>query len=190
MNFLNQIDTSFFLFLNNLHHPSLDFIMLQLSYNYIIMGILLLLLLFWSYYKFKKNVFLVFLFLGLGFGASDAISSRVLKDNIKRLRPCHQQELKDKVYLAGKNCWGGKYGFVSSHASNSFMISTFFILLFGFSFKYFWLWFYSLLVCYSRIYLARHFPGDILGGMVLGIFCALISFKFYKIVEAKIIQKY
>lgn len=190
MEYLNQIDTELFQFLNSLHHPLLDDLMLMLSYNYIVMGALLIALLFWSFYKFKQNIFLVFIFLIIGFGASDSISTKVFKDNIKRLRPCHQEALKESTYLAGKKCWGGKYGFVSSHASNSFMISTFFILLFGMSKKYSFLWVYSFFVAYSRIYLGRHFPGDIIAGAILGILCAIISYKMYLKVESKFIQKH
>ena len=37
-----------------------------------------------------------------------------------------------------------------------------------------------LLVCYSRIYLAYHFPLDILYGLLLGVLVALLLFAVFK----------
>jgi undecaprenyl-diphosphatase len=78
------------------------------------------------------------------------------------------------------NYEGGKYGFPSSHASNSFALAVFVILLIGKRFK--WLNYvvlsYPILVSYSRIYLGVHYPGDVICGMIIG---SLLGFIFYKI---------
>ena len=120
----------------------------------------------------------------IAFGLSDSISSRIFKPGFERLRPCHQQQLEDKVHLAGQNCWGGKFGFVSSHASNTFAIATFFF--FVFKFKWYWLLFvHAGLVSYSRVYLAKHFPGDILFGALLGILIGYLSYKLLSLIWAR-----
>lgn len=67
---------------------------------------------------------------------------------------------------------GGKFGFVSSHAANSFAIALFVGLLLNrrrskWTITVLLLW--ALTVSYSRIYLGVHYPGDILGGAVLGL---------------------
>ncbi|MBA2404234.1 MAG: phosphatase PAP2 family protein, partial [Bdellovibrionales bacterium] len=69
----------------------------------------------------------------------------------------------------GQKC-GGRFGFVSSHAANSFAILSFSFLALKFKPRYFhFMWLLAILVGYSRIYLGVHFPGDIAGGMLVGI---------------------
>lgn len=173
---LNHIDTQIFLFLNSLHNSTMDSVMLTLSYSEAVMGFLLLGLIGHSVLIYKRKAFAVVFFAILAFGLSDSISSRIFKPGFKRLRPCHQKVLEDKVHLAGRKCWGGKYGFVSSHAANSFALATFFFLALK-SQWYYLLFLHAGLVSYSRIYLAKHFPGDIFFGALLGAILGFLSFK-------------
>ncbi len=188
---LNHIDTQLFLFLNNLHSPALDSIMLAVSYNKLLFALILTAISIYGILKLKKFYLLAFLFCLIGFGLSDAISTRVFKNNFKRLRPCHNEVLKNKVHLAGQNCWGGKYGFVSSHASNSFAIAVFFWLLFRRYSK--WsalLLIHAGLVAYSRVYLAKHYPGDILFGALLGIALGYLVYRLYILSEKKLLTRF
>ena len=74
--------------------------------------------------KFRKNTLYILLFLGvLGF-LSDQSSVKLFKDVFERLRPCHNPLISDVVHIINGRC-GGKYGFVSSHAANSFAIAVF-----------------------------------------------------------------
>ena len=184
---LNNLDTQLFLFLNSFHSPIFDEIMIFLSYNQIMMGALILGLIAHAILKFKKQAALVILFAVVAFGLSDSISSRIFKPGFERLRPCHQEELKEKVHLAGRNCWGGKFGFVSSHASNSFAIATFFFLML--KFKWYWLLFvHAGLVSYSRVYLAKHFPGDIFCGALLGILLGYLCYRICRWIQVKFLS--
>jgi len=74
---------------------------------------------------------------------------------------------------------GGQYGFVSSHAANTFALITF--LSFFFRRKDFALGMYlwASFICYSRVYAGVHYPFDILGGMFLGIVLGVIGYKTY-----------
>ena len=181
LEYINSIDTQFFLYLNKIHSPFFDSIMLALSYNYYLMFALIAILVAFGVYYYKKSFLLAFFFCLISFGLSDSISSKGFKDNFKRLRPCHQKVLAPQVHLAGQKCGGGKYGFLSSHASNSFAIAMFFWLLFRKKSKWFALLFvHSSLVAYSRIYLARHFPMDIICGAILGILITYFVFSMYK----------
>lgn len=178
--YLNQIDTSVFLFLNGIHSDFFDKLMLIISYNKYLFIILITLLSIFGIKRLKKVYFIAFFFCLIGFGLSDSISTRVFKDGFKRLRPCHNQTLAKKVHLAGQNCWGGKFGFVSSHASNSFSIAMFFWLLFRKnSRKFILLFLYAGIVSYSRIYLAKHYPGDIIFGAGLGLLTGAFSYWLY-----------
>jgi undecaprenyl-diphosphatase len=130
---------------------------------------------------YKKSFGVLFFFLLVSFGLSDSISTRVFKNKIKRLRPCHEQVLAPKVHLAGRQCWGGKYGFVSSHAANSFSFAMFIWLILRLRHPMTaGLFLYAGLVSYSRIYLARHYPMDIICGGLLGM---AISYTVYKLMQ-------
>lgn len=180
---LDKIDKELFLFLNGLHHENLDPIMDAISYSPIL-GILFLIIIVFLLLKFyKQHFFKIFFFLLLTFGFGDFISTKGFKDNFERLRPCHQKELKPFVHLGLEtSCGGGKFGFVSSHATNTFSIAMFLWLLLRRKTQYSILFFgYASLVGYSRIYLARHFPGDIVFGALLGCFIAYCMIYLLKI---------
>jgi undecaprenyl-diphosphatase len=108
----------------------------------------------------------------------DQISNNLFKDFFERWRPSRDPSISHLVHtVAGYK--GGNFGFVSSHATNSFGLAMFSALLirhWGYGITIF-LW--AFLNSYSRIYLGVHFPGDIVGGMVLGIVLALGVFLAY-----------
>ena len=75
--------------------------------------------------------------------------------------------VQDLVHLVNDYC-GGTYGFVSSHASNTFAVAVFTGLFLRNRYYWIGILFWASLVGYSRIYLGVHFPGDIIGGAMLG----------------------
>jgi undecaprenyl-diphosphatase len=66
---------------------------------------------------------------------------------------------------------GGRYGFVSSHASNTFALLAFLYRVMGRESKVliYGLTFWAVVVSLSRVYLGVHFPGDVLCGAFLGV---------------------
>lgn len=177
---IKNLDHSLFLFLNSFHSTALDPIMVFFSGQIIWTPLIAYFL--WYSFKIngKRGTLLFGLFLFLCLIASDVTSSYILKNAFDRLRPCRQVELISQIYSFGQKC-GGKYGFVSSHASNSMALMTFSLKVLPLSrnLKY-GFFFIPFLVGLSRIYLGVHFPGDILGGMTVGfIWASLLSF-FYK----------
>jgi len=98
-----------------------------------------------------------------------------------RLRPCHEPALEGLVHIVNGKC-GGKYGFISSHAANTFGIAM--MLLMWVKRRWFGviLMVWAALVSYSRIYLGVHYPGDVIGGAIWGVLCGWLMFLLFKFV--------
>lgn len=104
---------------------------------------------------------------------SDQLTSSLIKPLVARARPSHDLQISLLLHYVN-DYHGGQYGFMSSHAANAFgtavlgcailknRMFTVFILLF------------SLLVCYSRIYLGVHYLGDVVCGALVGSFVAYV----------------
>ncbi|MCU4177332.1 phosphatase PAP2 family protein [Carboxylicivirga sp. N1Y90] len=134
-----------------------------------------------AYVIFKNHGlkgFVTMIFIGLLITLCDQISTNVFKEGFERLRPSHDEDLKYLVHLInGKR--GGLYGFVSSHATNSFGLAMFTSLLFR-NKTYTWVIFiWASINAYSRIYMGVHFPGDILGGLLLGLILGRLVYELY-----------
>ncbi len=174
---LVSFDTWLFLFLNSLHIEALDPIMVIISgkFTWIPLYVILLLLIIKKHQI--KSMLIIIPFIVLLITSSDQISVHLFKNIFERLRPCHNTDLNDFIHLLG-NC-GGKYGFLSSHASNTFALASFLILLMKQRTYLYALIFWASLVSYSRIYLGVHYPADILAGACLGTLIGIIFWSFF-----------
>lgn len=181
---LLQLDTNLFLFLNGLNSESMDSIMWWVSGKTTWWPFYLVLL---GFLGWKKGWQLapMMLFLVLVIILADQSSVHLFKNVFQRLRPCHEPSLEGLVHLVNNKC-GGKFGFVSSHAANTFGVAT--LLFLWVSKRWFTILmiFWALLVGYSRIYLGVHYPGDVLFGSLLGVACGWLVYLFFKLALAKL----
>ncbi len=176
MGFLQNIveaDKNLFLSLNAVHSDYWDTIMLLVTRKETWMPFYAILI-FYIFRNYRSKTLPVLFFLTLTILLSDQLSGLV-KDIIQRFRPVHDPEIGPLVHNVLRK--GSLYGFVSSHAANSFAIFVFTSRLFK-SKGYTWLiLFWAIWFSYSRIYSGVHYPLDILGGAVLG---GLIGYFCYK----------
>lgn len=188
MSELLRWDTELFLLLNSLGSEAWDKFWLAISATatwiplYAILIFMLARhfkgwLLFWGLLLVVFNLFL-----------TDQGSTWFFKEQFERLRPCHVAELQDQMRLVKAGC-GGRYGFLSAHAANTFGMA----LLVGWFTRKRWPWLMPVLFCwaaivaYSRIYIGVHYPLDVICGALYGMLCATL---FYRIFQKLILPFY
>lgn len=170
-----MLDKELLLAINGFHNHVFDTIMLLVSskFGWIPLYLLLLYILVKDY---RHNSWILFLVIGLTIAIADISSVYLFKNIFQRLRPCYNDEVSGLLHMV-KPC-GGKYGFISSHASNSFSLA--FLMIFLLREKHWWIWIvmllYATIISYSRVYLGVHYPSDVIVGAAIG---ALIGFGGY-----------
>jgi undecaprenyl-diphosphatase len=171
---LQKIDEYFFRLINSSGWEQMDELMILISSKWFWIP-LYLFILYKLYSKFSGSFIKILFSLGLLIFLADFGSVNLFKEIFQRARPCYTLEGIRVV----DGC-GGPFGFISSHAANSFAIAFFIALLFrnywGFSVLFSW----AVIIGFSRIYLGVHYPFDILGGMIWGLFVSLLVYYIYK----------
>lgn len=107
-----------------------------------------------------------------------AVDDGLVKPTVARWRPTHDPEIGSLVDVVN-NYRGGNYGFFSAHAANTFSIAVFFSLLVRQRLLTIFLVCWSLINCYTRLYLGVHYPGDILVGLCWGGFVGWLVYQVY-----------
>lgn len=107
-----------------------------------------------------------------------SLDDLVVKPLVARWRPSRDPEI--GILVDTVNGYrGGRYGFFSAHAGNTFSIAVFFSLLIRSRLLTFFLIGWSFVNCWTRLYLGVHFPGDILVGLLWGGFVGMSVYFLY-----------
>lgn len=180
-------DTNLFLFINGIHVPFFDGFMYAVSYKFtwlaLYVSVLYLVIKHWN-----REAVWVIAALILCIVISDQVSSGLLKDLVKRLRPSHAEDLKGLVHLV-RGYSGGKYGFASSHAANAVGFALLSSLIFKRKIYAYAIFSWAIITAYSRIYLGVHYPLDILGGVFVGTVAAFFCYWLIRKYRPSILEK-
>lgn len=181
LDLIQQIDERIILAVNGWNSPFFDDAMWWISGKFTWWPFYLALIIFIFYRKnWKKGLMIVFSIV-LVITLADQTSVHFFKEVFERLRPSHNPELADKLHIIN-NYRGGKYGFISSHASNSFAVAGFLSMVFRLKWFSIVLMVWAALVSYSRMYLGVHYFTDVFVGALWGLLIGWLVYRLYKIV--------
>lgn len=174
---LEMFDRALLLKINALHTPLMDTFMWYMSKTW--PTLLLVATVAYAFYKkYSPRRMLEFLVgCAIVFACTD-LTSNFIKHGVKRYRPTHNLEIGKQVHIV-EDYHGGKYGFVSAHAANTFGTVTFmFFCINWIRRKYKLLIFiFPVVVVYSRMYLGVHYPSDVIAGTVIGVFFGWLGYR-------------
>jgi undecaprenyl-diphosphatase len=175
---LEKFDQKLLIKINSMNTPVMDEIMWVASGDFFIYPFIIVLLIFFFRKKGGRYVAAALLGIGLCVACAD-LSSELVKHTVKRYRPTHNLEVGPRLHIVHEYK-GGKYTFFSSHASNTFSITTLMFLMAGgiIANKLRYLFFLvPLIIVYSRMYLGVHYPFDIFTGSMVGLTVGLLVDK-------------
>ncbi len=173
LDFFIELDKSLFLFLNGLHNSVFDQLMWWFSGKYFWIPLYVAVLAWWIK-EHKWNAIWLTIFAILVVVANDQISVAI-KFAVERPRPTHNPDIGNLVRVLN-DYRGGAFGFVSSHAANTFGFAMFSLMVNRRKWYTIAILIWAALVSYSRIYLGVHYPGDIFFGALLGILLGYLIF--------------
>lgn len=178
MTALLQYDTEIFYFINTTLSNSLfDSILPWIRNKYFWAPVYGFIAVFLAV-NFPKNWWKIILFAIIAIYISDQISSTFIKPMVHRLRPC--KDLLNIEHIRLLVSCGSGYSFPSSHAANHFAFAIFFFRIFPNKWVLISGMLWAAAISFAQVYVGVHYPLDVLGGMLLGLFTGNMVAKWAK----------
>lgn len=136
------------------------------------------------YLVIKNNETMVQISLAIGcvllcVALSGGVDDLIVKPLVGRLRPTFDPQVKYSIDIVDGLRGGGQFSFFSAHAANTFTIAAFFSLMVRSRLLSMGLFVWSLVNCWTRLYLGVHYPSDILVGLLWGSVVATLVYLIY-----------
>lgn len=173
---LSDIDARLLLIVNGAHSPFFDSVMWCISGRWIWVPFYAVL----AYLLFRrmswKRASLCLVTIGLIILAADQTCAILIRPEIGRLRPANLNNPLSSFVHVVNGYRGGRYGFPSCHAANTFALAVFMSLVIRHKWFTVMMFSWAFVVSYSRMYLGVHYFGDLFCGATIG---SLFAVLFY-----------
>lgn len=173
---LSDIDARLLLIVNGAHSPFFDSVMWCISGRWIWVPFYAVL----AYLLFRrmswKRASICLVTIGLIILAADQTCATLIRPEIGRLRPANLNNPLSSFVHVVNSYRGGRYGFPSCHAANTFALAVFMSLVIRHKWFTVMMFSWAFVVSYSRMYLGVHYFGDLFCGATIG---SLFAVLFY-----------
>ena len=173
---LSDIDARLLLIVNGAHSPFFDSVMWCISGRWIWVPFYAVL----AYLLFRrmswKRASICLVTIGLIILAADQTCATLIRPEIGRLRPANLNNPLSSFVHVVNGYRGGRYGFPSCHAANTFALAVFMSLVIRHKWFTVMMCSWAFVVSYSRMYLGVHYFGDLFCGATIG---SLFAVLFY-----------
>ena len=169
-------DARLLLIVNGAHSPFFDSVMWCISGRWIWVPFYAVL----AYLLFRrmswKRASICLVTIGLIILAADQTCATLIRPEIGRLRPANLNNPLSSFVHVVNGYRGGRYGFPSCHAANTFALAVFMSLVIRHKWFTVMMFSWAFVVSYSRMYLGVHYFGDLFCGATIG---SLFAVLFY-----------
>lgn len=173
---LSDIDARLLLIVNGAHSPFFDSVMWCISGRWIWVPFYAVL----AYLLFRrmswKRASICLVTIGLIILAADQTCATLIRPEIGRLRPANLNNPLSSFVHVVNGYRGGRNGFPSCHAANTFALAVFMSLVIRHKWFTVMMFSWAFVVSYSRMYLGVHYFGDLFCGATIG---SLFAVLFY-----------
>lgn len=173
---LSDIDARLLLIVNGAHSQFFDSVMWCISGRWIWVPFYAVL----AYLLFRrmswKRASICLVTIGLIILAADQTCATLIRPEIGRLRPANLNNPLSSFVHVVNGYRGGRYGFPSCHAANTFALAVFMSLVIRHKWFTVMMFSWAFVVSYSRMYLGVHYFGDLFCGATIG---SLFAVLFY-----------
>lgn len=173
---LSDIDARLLFIVNGAHSPFFDSVMWCISGRWIWVPFYAVL----AYLLFRrmswKRASICLVTIGLIILAADQTCATLIRPEIGRLRPANLNNPLSSFVHVVNGYRGGRYGFPSCHAANTFALAVFMSLVIRHKWFTVMMFSWAFIVSYSRMYLGVHYFGDLFCGATIG---SLFAVLFY-----------
>lgn len=173
---LSDIDARLLLIVNGAHSPFFDSVMWCISGRWIWVPFYAVL----AYLLFRrmswKRASICLVTIGLIILAADQTCATLIRPEIGRLRPANLNNPLSSFVHVVNGYRGGRYGFPSCHAANTFALAVFMSLVIRHKWFTVMMFSWAFIVSYSRMYIGVHYFGDLFCGATIG---SLFAVLFY-----------